>query len=92
MQQDFAEQVAIKALGWLASNDDLMPVFLGATGSSAEDLRAQASDPAFLTAVLDFLCMDDAWVVAFCDHAGLSYEVPLQARQALPGGGEMHWT
>lgn len=92
MQQDLAEGIAIQALGWLASHDDLMPVFLGATGSSAEDLRAQASDPAFLIAVLDFLCMDDAWVTAFCDQAGLSYDSPRSARQALPGGGEMHWT
>ena len=60
MQQEAAELIAVKALGWLAGNDDLMPVFLGATGSSADDLRAQANDPAFLISVLDFLTMDDA--------------------------------
>lgn len=92
MQQELAERIAIQALTWLANSDDLMPVFLGATGSSAEDLRAQASDPAFLIGVLDFLCMDDAWVVAFCDAQGLSYDTPLMARRALPGGGEVHWT
>jgi hypothetical protein len=37
--------------------------------------------------VLDFLLMDDAWVVAFCDAAGLPYEAPMRARAALPGGG-----
>lgn len=92
MKQEHAEQVAIQALGWLASNDDLMPVFLGATGSNAEELRAQASDPAFLVSVLEFLLMDDAWIVAFCDAATLPYDTPMRAKQALPGGGEMHWT
>ena len=92
MQQDAAEIIAVKALGWLAGNDDLMPVFLGATGSSAEDLRSQASDPAFLISVLDLLAMDDAWIIAFCDENSLPYEVPMQARQALPGGAQVHWT
>lgn len=92
MERDAAEKIAIAALTWLAGHDELMPVFLGATGSSAEDLRAQADDPAFLIAVLDFLLMDDAWVMAFCASSGLAYEMPMRARQALPGGGDVHWT
>ena len=92
MQQEAAELIAVTALGWLAGNDDLMPVFLGATGSSADDLRQQSSDPAFLISVLDFLAMDDAWIMAFCDDHGLNYDVPMQARQALPGGAQVHWT
>lgn len=92
MQQDHAETIALEALGWLAGNDELLPVFLGATGASETDLRTGASDPAFLGSVLDFLTMDDAWVIAFCDSAGFDYSLPLQARQALPGGAQMHWT
>lgn len=92
MQQDAAETVALQALAWLAGNEELLPVFLGATGASESDLRAGATDPAFLGAVLDFLTMDDAWVVAFCDSAGLDYAQPLVARQALPGGAQLHWT
>ena len=92
MRREMAEEVAVKALGWLAGNDELMPLFLGATGATADEIRAGAADPAFLLSVLDFLCMDDAWVVAFCDAHGLPYEAPMQARQALPGGGEVHWT
>ena len=92
MRQEQAEMIAIKALAWLAANDELMPVFLGSTGSNAEDLRAQADDPAFLVSVLEFLAMDDAWIVGFCDAESLPYEAPMQARQALPGGAEVHWT
>jgi len=92
MQREFADLVAIRALGWLAGNDDLLPVFLGSTGASVDDLRTAAGNPAFLGSILDFLMMDDAWVVAFCDSAGLPYEAPMQARQALPGGDEVNWT
>jgi len=92
MTQDFAETVALGALGWLAGHDELLPVFLGATGASEADLRARAADPEFLGAVLDFLAMDDAWITAFCDAQGLGYDVPMRARAALPGGAEMTWT
>lgn len=92
MNPESAQSIAISALIWLSQNEDLLPVFLGATGAQADDLRAQAQDPAFLGSVLDFLTMDDAWVIAFCDAEGLSYDKPLQARHALPGAGEVHWT
>jgi len=42
--------------------------------------------------VLDFVMMDDAWVMAFCTGAGLAPEVPMQARAALPGGTQVNWT
>jgi len=92
MTQDSAETVALGALGWLAGHDELLPVFLGATGASETDLRARAADPEFLGAVLDFLTMDDAWITAFCDAQGLGYDVPMRARAVLPGGAEMSWT
>lgn len=36
---DAAETLGLKALAWLAGNDELLPVFLGATGASEADLR-----------------------------------------------------
>ena len=92
MQRDAAETVGLRALAWLAGNDELLPVFLGSTGASLDDLRAGAGEPAFLGSVLDFVMMDDAWVVAVCDAAGRAYEAPMRARAALPGGGQVHWT
>lgn len=92
MKQETAETVGLQALAWLAGNDEILPIFLGSSGASAADLRAGAEDPAFLAAVLDFICMTDAWVTAFCDSAALGYDVPMRARQALPGGGEWNWT
>ncbi len=90
--RDTAEVVALQVLGWLAADGDLLPVFLGATGATEADMRSGARDPVFLCSVLDFLMMDDAWVVRACDALGLAYEAPMQARQALPGGAQVNWT
>ena len=85
--QESAELIALRALGWLAGNDDLLPTFLGSTGVSESDLRDRAGDPHFLGAVLDFLMMDDAWVMQFCDTENIAYDQIMPARAALPGPG-----
>lgn len=87
-----AEEIAVACLGWLAGNEDLLPVFMGASGLSADDLRSAAQAPEFLGAVLDFVMMDDAWVIACCDRCGYPYDLLMQARSALPGGEQVHWT
>ncbi len=92
MEQNSAETLALQALGWLVGNEELLPVFLGASGTSAADLKTRAQEPAFLAAVMDFILMDDAWVLAFCDQEGIAYSAPMAARAALPGGGEVSWT
>ena len=92
MNRDSAETLAIQALAWLAGNDELMPVFLGASGASIDDLRNRAGESEFLGSVLDFLMLDDSWVTAFCDDSGLAYDLPMRARQELPGGAQVNWT
>ena len=92
LSQDSAELLAIEALSWLVGNDDLLPVFLGATGASETDIRHRARDPEFLASVLDFLLMDDAWILGFCQSADYSFEFPMRARAALPGGAQVNWT
>lgn len=96
MQPEVAKEaalvLAIQALGWIAANDEIFPLFMTATGSAMSELRARAADPEFLAAVLDFLLQDDRWVVAFCDAEGHPYTAPQTARAALPGGAVMNWT
>ena len=90
--QETAETLALQVLAWLVSQEDLLGVFLGSTGASEADLPASAGDPVFLGSVLDFVMMDDLWVKQACDHQGLRYESLMTARQALPGGAQVHWT
>ncbi len=92
MRQDQAETVGLQALAWMASQEEVFGAFLGASGASAGDVAEAAGRPEFLGAVLDFVMMEDAWVMAFCDGAGLAYGVPMQARAVLPGGEMFHWT
>jgi len=92
MNSEIAETIGLKALAWIAGNEDLLPVFMGATGTSEADLKDRAMDPELLGALLDFLLMDDAWITAFCEANGLAFDQPMQARQALPGGAPVHWT
>ncbi|MFT6775586.1 MAG: hypothetical protein ACJA1L_003308 [Paracoccaceae bacterium] len=92
MTKDRAETTAVQALGWMAGREDTLEAFLGAAGCAPEDLRARAGDPEFLGFVLDFLLGDEAALMAFCDDCGLPYAAPMQARAALPGGDQWHWT
>ncbi len=92
LSPETAETLALQALAWLVGNDELLPVFLGATGASVDDLKAQAGDSAFQVSVLEFLTMDDNWVMGFCDAHGYAYEAPLTARHVLAGEAGRHWT
>ncbi|OWU73096.1 DUF3572 domain-containing protein [Phaeobacter sp. 22II1-1F12B] len=92
LSTEAAEVLALQALGWLLSQEELLPVFLGSTGTSESDLRERAGDPVFLGSVLDFLLMDDAWIVSFCDANETPYDRIMMARAALPGGEQMNWT
>jgi hypothetical protein len=92
LSQDGAEQIALKAIVWLAGDDELLPVFMGSTGADEAAFREGVADPEFQASVLDFIMMDDAWVVRFCDTEAIPYDRLMQARAALPGGSQVHWT
>ncbi len=92
MREEAAREVAGEVLVWLATHEDLLPVFMNSSGNTAESIRHGAERDDFLASVLDFLLMDDAWIVAFCDANGRKYAEPAAARGALPGGAEVHWT
>ncbi|WP_375173738.1 DUF3572 domain-containing protein [Pseudooceanicola sp.] len=92
MNASEAEATALKCLTWLIAHEDLRDVFMGATGLGEDDLRARYGEPEFLGAVLDFLLMDDNWVMQCCDAQGLPYEAIASARAGLPGGQEVSWT
>lgn len=90
--RETAETLALQCFTWLAGNEELLPVFMGASGVSEADLRDGAQDPVFLGSVLDFVMMDDAWVVEFCASRGIPNDSLMRARMALPGGEQVNWT
>lgn len=92
MKQEIAETEALRVLAWLAAEEDLIDVFMGATGIGHNDIRARAGDPEFLASVLDFVLMDDAWVLGSAGALAVPPERIVQIRQALPGGALPNWT
>jgi hypothetical protein len=92
MTQERAEVIGITAASWLASHEELLPLFLGATGASQDDFREGIENADFLGSVLDFILMDDAWIAELAGAAGLPMNAPYEARMALPGGAQVHWT
>jgi len=92
MTKDNAETFALNALAWIMGQDDMVGVFLGSTGASIDDLKNNAAKPEFLGAVLDFVLMDDAWVIKLSQDMGTPADHVMQARAVLPGGQTMHWT
>lgn len=92
MNEEAAEILALKALEWLVGNDELFPVFQGASGASVESLRTGVQDGDLLISILDFICMDDRWVLAAAEDLNIEPMAFVQIREALPGGGRPHWT
>ena len=92
MTSQEAEIYALKVTNWLISNQDLLGVFMSSTGVSEATIRNNFHDGVFLVAVLDFVLLDDNWVIAACDAMQLEPDVMHSARLLLPGGERVNWT
>ncbi len=90
MNAESAEVLALSALGHIANNTMLLDRFVAISGSSADDIRSGAADPAFLAGVLDFLLSDETALLAFCQTSNIDPEIPGRARAFLPGA-PMDW-
>jgi len=89
---DRAALIGVQALSWIATDDDLLGLFMDQAGTDADDVRARATDPGFLGFVLDFILQDDARVIGFAGAQGMAPEDVAGVRRALPGGDVPEWT
>lgn len=78
-----AEAVALRAVGFLASDQSYMADFLSRSGVSPDALADLIENHEFLTGVLDHLLSDESLLLAFCGNAGIDPSVILPARNAL---------
>ena len=62
-----AETLGLEALTWLVARPDALARFFSTSGLGAADLRARASEPDLLAAVLDYLLSHEALAMEFCD-------------------------
>jgi len=91
-QKEDAETLALKALAFIASDEEAMGAFLGQCGADIATVRERAKDPEFLGFVLDHLMGEDAAVIAFAGQEGIDPMAVMYARAALPGGDTPNWT
>ncbi|MER5170523.1 DUF3572 domain-containing protein [Thioclava sp. GXIMD2076] len=92
MRQEYAEEIALGALGWLAGQESLLEAFLNVSGADASQIRTIAQDAGFQTAILDFILTQDEWVLGCAQDMGHRPEELVMARAVLGGGDQMHWT
>ena len=92
MDREIAETRALEVLTWVLSEDDLIQVFMGATGASQNDLRSNTLSHEFLLSILDFVLMDDRWVISSSKFLNIDPSQIQLIRMSLDGGQEVTWT
>ena len=92
MDKEIAETRALEVLTWLLSEDDLIKVFMGATGASQNDLRSNTLSHEFLISIVDFVLMDDKWVISCGKFLNIDPSQIQLIRMSLDGGQEVNWT
>lgn len=85
ISQEQAQNIAVKALGYLANEENYMHRFFALTGLDADQLRESAGEPSFLVGVLDFFLADEKSLVAFAEATSVNPEYVGIARQLLAG-------
>ena len=83
-----AEVIALKALAFLASDEQRLTHFLDVTGLSLAAIRSLAADPAFLAGVFDHLRADQTLLFQFSEAEGLPPDAIDKARRSLPGASD----
>ena len=92
MDKEIAETRALEVLTWLLSEEDLIQVFMGATGASQNDLRSNTLNHEFLISIVDFVLMDDRWVISCGKFLNIDPSQIQLIRMSLDGGQEVNWT
>ncbi len=80
-----AEALAIKALGFLAADEELLGDFMGQAGLSPDSLRDAAKSLNFLNFVMDFVCSNDTVILNFAKSEKIRPEAVMAARLTLEG-------
>lgn len=90
LDESGAAEIAVKALAFLAADEERIGAFLAQSGADASQIRALAGDPGFLAGVLDFLMAEDAPLLAFCEETGIAPETVRAARHILSPSQETY--
>ena len=85
-----AEAIAIRALGFVAGDPELLPRFLAVTGIEASGIRRAAAEPGFLAGVLQFVLAHEPTLIRFSQETGPPPGDVGKALKALPQGDDSY--
>jgi hypothetical protein len=91
MKRQQAEQIAERALTFLANRPPFLEQFLTASGLDASELIARSDDPDIRTAVLGFVAGDESLAKEFSEDERLKPGQLLQICAALDPHGSSSW-
>jgi hypothetical protein len=86
-QEEAAEEIASKALLYLAEDPGRLSRFLAETGVDPDELRSSAGTRGMLAAVLDHVLRDESLLLVFAAGHGLDPAQVAAAERALSGSG-----
>ncbi|MET0313896.1 MAG: DUF3572 domain-containing protein [Hansschlegelia sp.] len=83
-----AEEIAARALGFLAQDMQRLGRFLALSGLDPSTIREAAREPGFTSSVLDHLLTDERLLLEFAQAEGLRPEAVADARRRLTGDSD----
>ena len=83
--KEHAETIALKAVHFILTDDEMQQNFIDSTGILPTDLERVIKDPEFLGGVLDFLLANENKLIEFCSKNEIAPEEPSRIRGQLPG-------
>jgi hypothetical protein len=86
-----AEAMAIRILGWLTDQPDLLSRFMALTGVEATSIRRVAAEPGFLAGVTDFVMAHEPTLMAFCEQNDVKAELVAACHAKLAGSESENW-
>ena len=89
-KQENAEALAIRALGFVAADPELLPRFLAISGIEAQSIRQAAREPGFLAGVLQFILAHEPTLMRFSEETDIPPQQVSSALRALPFGDDNH--
>ena len=87
-----AEELAIKVLGWLTQDPDMMRRFLALSGIEPGSIRQAAAAPGFFAGLTGFLMNHEPTLMTFCEQNDVKAEFVAACHHKLSGPGAEAWT
>ncbi len=80
-----AEEIAIRALSFLAGDPERISRFMALSGMDPADIAENASSAFFQTALLEHLLSDETLLLTFCGNENIAPELIAPAHHILGG-------